>query len=73
METLTNFKLNPSHYILDESNFNFRYVRLCDLDTPRKKMTKLFADRGGIGSGSVLFAYYPFRDFQTTMGRQHFR
>ena len=48
METLAYFKLNPSHYILDKSHFNFRYVRLCDLDIPRKKMAKLFADRGGI-------------------------
>ena len=29
-------KLN-SHYILEESNFNFRYVRQCDLDTFREK------------------------------------
>ena len=29
--------------ILDESNFNFRYGRLCDLDIPREKMVKLFA------------------------------
>ena len=34
------FRLNklPSHYILDESNLNFRYVSLCALDTSREKM-----------------------------------
>ena len=26
----------PTHYILEESNFNFRNVRLCDLDIPRE-------------------------------------
>ena len=25
------------HYILEESNFNLRYVRLCDLHIPREK------------------------------------
>ena len=25
---------NPLRYILEESNFNVRYVRLCDLDIP---------------------------------------
>ena len=53
MWTLTHYRLNklispppqppPSiphhhtHYILEESNFNFRYVGLRDLDIPRKK------------------------------------
>ena len=27
----------PLHYILEESNFDFRYVRLCDLDISREK------------------------------------
>ena len=36
----------PPHYILKDSNFNFRYVRLCDLDTPREKMIELFANSG---------------------------
>ena len=33
---LTHFRLNKhsSHYILQESNFKFRFVRLCDLDIP---------------------------------------
>ena len=36
---LTNSRLNktPLHYILEESDFNFKYVRLCDLDIPRGK------------------------------------
>ena len=36
---LTHFGLNklPLHYILKESNFNFRYARLCDLYIPRDK------------------------------------
>ena len=33
-------------YILVESNFSFRYVRLCDLDIPRGKMSELFASSG---------------------------
>ena len=28
----------PSNYILEDSNFDIRYVRLCDLDNPREKM-----------------------------------
>ena len=28
---------SPTNYILEDSNFNFRYVRLCDLDIPRGK------------------------------------
>ena len=31
---------------MEESNFNFRYVRLCYLDVPREKMTQLFANSG---------------------------
>ena len=27
----------PPHYILEDSNFDFRYVRLCDFDIPREK------------------------------------
>ena len=34
---LTVPELNLPHYILEESNFNFRYVRLCDWDIPREK------------------------------------
>ena len=29
--------MNSPHYILEDSNFDFRYVRLCDLDIPREK------------------------------------
>ena len=36
--------MNSPHYILEDSNFNFRYVRLCDLDIPREKMVELFAN-----------------------------
>ena len=34
---LTHFRLNKlcPQYILEESNFNFRYIRLCDLHIPR--------------------------------------
>ena len=36
---LVNCPSNPSHYtcILEDSNFNFRYVRLCDLDILKEK------------------------------------
>ena len=27
----------PQHYILEDTNFDFRYVRPCDLDIPREK------------------------------------
>ena len=43
-------------YILDDSNFDLRYVRLCDFDIC------------GVWSGSALFANYPFRGRQSTMG-----
>ena len=41
---LAHFRLNklPTLYILED--FNFRNVRLCDLDIFRKKMAKLFAN-----------------------------
>ena len=35
-ELLTHCRLNEL-YILEDSNFSFRYVRLCDLDIPREK------------------------------------
>ena len=35
--------MNSPDYILEDSNFDFRYVRLCD--TPRK-MAELFAKSG---------------------------
>ena len=27
---------SPPHYVLEDSNFDFRYVRLCALDFPRE-------------------------------------
>ena len=33
-------------YILEYSNFDFRYVRLCDLVIPREKLVELFANSG---------------------------
>ena len=36
----------PPQYTFADSNFNFRYVRLCDLDIPREKNVKLFANSG---------------------------
>ena len=48
---LTHFRLKAlmrlsPHYIWEELNFNFRYVRPCDLGIPREKMAKLFANSG---------------------------
>ena len=45
---LTHFRLNslPTHYIWEESNFDLRYTRLCDLDIPEEKMVELFANSG---------------------------
>ena len=34
------------HYILEESNFNFRYVRLWNLEIPREKWLNVFAKSG---------------------------
>ena len=36
---LTHCRLNelPPHYILEDSNFDLRYIRLSDLDIPREK------------------------------------
>ena len=38
-EYVTHFSLNKlsPHYKLELSNFNFRYVTLCDLEIPRYK------------------------------------
>ena len=46
MSLLSFFKWTPPHYILEDSNNDFRYVRLCDLDILRKKMVELFANSG---------------------------
>ena len=58
------------HYIFEDSNFDFRYVMLCDLDIPIEKIVDLFGDpdQRGVWSGSALFANYPFKSLQTTMG-----
>ena len=77
---LTHCRLNRlSHtiyYILEESNFNFRCVRLWDLDIPREKWlnylqtmeTLIRPQFCSVWSGSALFANYPFRGLQATMG-----
>ena len=73
---LTHFRLNklPLTIHLKESNFNFEYVRLCDLDIPTEKMTttcickqwRSCSDAAlcGVRSGSFLFAYYSFWSLQ---------
>ena len=45
---LTDFRLSKrsSHYMLEELNFNYWYVRLCYLDISSEKMAKLFANSG---------------------------
>ena len=44
---LTHCRLNELPlYILEDSNYNFRHVRLCDLDTLREKIVELFANSG---------------------------
>ena len=37
---VTHCRLNelPPYYILEDSHFDIRYVRLCDLDIPREKV-----------------------------------
>ena len=39
-------KLPQTMYFLEESNYNFKYVRICDLDVPVEKIAKLFANSG---------------------------
>ena len=36
----------PALYNLEDSNFDFRYVRLCDLDILREKWLNYFANSG---------------------------
>ena len=36
--------MNAPYYILEDSNFDFRYVKLCELDIPREKLVELFAN-----------------------------
>ena len=57
------------HYILEDSEFQFRYVRLCNLISERK-MVELFANSGDPDQtprSAVLFATYPFRGLQITI------
>ena len=61
------------HYILAESNFNFRYIRLWDLHIPKEKWLKYLQTvetqiRHRRRSGSALFANYPFMGLPNTMG-----
>ena len=66
--TFTHCILNelPPHYILEETNFNFRYVRLCDLDILWEKWINFLqtvetlsdAISCSIWFGSALFANY---------------
>ena len=68
--------MNSPHYILEDSNFDLMYVRLCDIDIPGKKMVELFANSGdhdqtphSVASDLVCtVCKVPFRIFQTTMG-----
>ena len=42
-KTIVDLK-NPPHYVLEDSNFNFRYARLYEIDILREKMVELFAN-----------------------------
>ena len=57
--------MNSLHYKLEDSNFDFRHVSLCDLDIPQEKMVEPFVNSGDPDQkprlGSALFAIYPFR------------
>ena len=59
---------------MEESNLNYRYAWLYDLDIPREKWlnylqtVETLIRRRGVWSGSALFAKYPFTGLQTTMG-----
>ena len=84
MALFSNKNINPwqteqtlPHYILEESNFNFRYARQGDLHIPREKqliylqtVETLIRRRvlRRLSSGSALFANYPFTGLPTTMG-----
>ena len=57
LQGLSHCRLNElSRYILENPNFDFRYVRLCDLDIPRENKTWLDTTFCSIWSGSALFA-----------------
>ena len=61
----------PYHYCvagynileLEEFNFNFKYIRLCDLE-----YVFLLKKNMCVWSGSALSANYPFGDLQTKIG-----
>ena len=38
--------MNLLHYILEDFNFDCRYVRLCDFDIPGEKMVEPYANSG---------------------------
>ena len=52
-------KILTPHYILEESIFDFRHVRLYDTDIRKEKC--------GVWSGSALFASNPFRGLQSLL------
>ena len=68
----------PPHYILEDFNFNFRYVRLCDLDIPKEYswivckqilQWKLWSDAMFCGIDLGLHcSNYTFRGLQTVTG-----
>ena len=69
--------MNYPYYVLEDSNFDFRCVRLYDLDIPRKKMVELFANSRGPDQtphsaasdlGQYCLPITLFGGLQTTMG-----
>ena len=66
-----------SIHLLEDSNFDFRYKRLCDFDIPKEnsctfcKQWRLWSDDAfcGVWYGSALFASYPIGGLQTKMGK----
>ena len=63
-------ELTPLHYILEESNFNFGYVKLWDLDIPREKWMN-YLKRGDPDqmphSAAFDLGLNYFKGLQTTM------
>ena len=58
---------------MEESNFNYRYVKLCDSNIPREKWQNYLQTvesliRRRFLTGSALFASYPFGDLENKMG-----
>ena len=61
--------MNSPHYILEDFNFNFWFVRLCDLDILREQwLTYLQTVEPLIKLRIPQFASNPFKGLQTTMG-----